>query len=236
MKKLFVKISYILIVLIVLSSCAMNPHVHLELALCGSYAVPGMFCADLKGGTYEITILEKDAYGRIYFSYSAASAVTQETETALVICQSIDREYVYFYEDICYILQDDSFEAVKMIKEQNDWSKPLDYSKMSRRPNQITFDLFISTNSTLLYGKVIQAVSSELGLSSSQLTQLQFVDADNSGSELYWSGKFENGTNQSYLLLVSSAYDVCVIKLDDDVGIYDVISDFKAENGWTYGN
>ena len=236
MKKMLVKILYIFIILIVLSSCTMNPDVHLELALCGSYAVPGMFCADLKGGTYEITILEKDAYGRIFFSYSAPSAVTQETETALVICQSIDREYVYFYEDICYILQDDSFEAVEMIKEQNDWSNPLDYSKMSRRPNKITFDLFISTNSTLQYGKVIQAVSSELGVSSSQLTQLHFVDTDNSGRELYWSGNFENGTNQSYLLLVSSAYDVCVMKLDNDVGISDVISDFKAENGWKYRN
>jgi hypothetical protein len=58
MKKMLVKILYIFIILIVLSSCTMNPDVHLELALCGSYAVPGMFCADLKGGTYEITILE----------------------------------------------------------------------------------------------------------------------------------------------------------------------------------
>lgn len=235
MRKLLVKILLVFVILIVFSSCAMSANINLELALCGSYAVPGMFCADLKGGTSQVAVLEKDDYGRILFSYSAPNVTTQEAETVLVICQKIDDEYVYFYEDICYTHQYDNQDAIKIIKEQNDWNQPLDHSKMSRRPNQITFDLFIAGNSTLLYGKVIQATARELGVSSSQLTQLHFIDADNSGNELYWSSCIENSINQSYLLLVSSDYDVCVMKLDD-VDISDVIGNFKSENGWKYGS
>ena len=236
MKKYFVKILLTFMILVILSSCGITTNINLELALCGSYAVPGMFCADLKGGTSQVSVLEEDDYGRIMFSYSAPNVTTQETETVLVMCQKIDDEYVYFYEDICYTFQYDNQDAIKVIKEQNDWNQPLDQSKMSRRPNQITFDLFITSNSTLLYGNVIQAAARELGVSSSQVTQLHFIDADNSGNELYWSGSSENSTNQSYLLLVSSDYDVCVMKLDDDVGISAVISDLKSENGWKYGS
>lgn len=37
------------------------------LVVCGSYAVPGMFCFDLKGGTYDLEILEEDSQGRIMY-------------------------------------------------------------------------------------------------------------------------------------------------------------------------
>lgn len=235
MKNFTEKLVLVFMILVMLSSCGTRANANLELALCGSYAAPGMFCADLKGGTSQVAVLEEDNYGRIMFSYSAPNVTTQKAETVLVMCQKIDDEYVYFYEDICYTSQYDNHDAIKMIKEQNDWNQPLDHSKMSRRPNQITFDLFIAGNSTLLYGNVIQAAARELGVSSSQLTQLHFVDADNSGNELYWRSCIENSINQSYLLLVSSDYDVCAMKLDD-VDISDVIGNFKSENGWKYGS
>ena len=236
MKNYFSKILLVFMILVMLSSCGIPANTNLELALCGSYAVPGMFCADLKGGTSQVVVLDKDDYGRIMFSYSAPNVTTQEVETALAICQKIDDEYVYFYEDLCYTFQYDNQYAMKMITEQNDWNQPLDHSKMSRRPNQITLDLFIAGNPTLLYANVIQATAKELGVNTSQLTQLRFLDADNSGKELYWSGASENGTNHSYLLLVSSDYDVCAVKMESDSAISDIIRDFKAKNGWKYGN
>ena len=236
MKKQSRIILLVFIIMVMLSSCSMNANTQLELALCGSYAVPGMFCADLKGGTAQVSVLEEDDYGRIMFSYSAPNVTTQEKETVLVICQKIDDEYVYFYEDICYTFQYDNQDAITIIMAQNDWNQPSDHSKMSRRPNQITFDLFITSNSTLLYGNVIQAAARELGVSSSQLRQLHFVDADNRGNELYWSSSSENSIGQSYLLLVSSDYDVIAMKLEDDDIVANVITDFKAQNGWAYGS
>jgi hypothetical protein len=234
MKKLNAVVLFIFIVLNTFSSCSARADIHLELALCGSYAVPGMFCADLKGGVSNTTVLEKDDYGRIMFTYSAPNMITQETGTALVICQQIDREYVYFYEDICYILQDYDGDAAETLKAQNDWNCPLDYTKVSKRANEISFDLFIVTDSALPYGRVLEAVSGALKTGTDQISELQFIDMDSSGNQLFWCSAAANGGSKSYILLVSCGGDVAVMELQDNVVAADEIADFKAENGWTY--
>ena len=235
MKRLTVNILLVFVIMNTLSSCAGTADTHLELTLCGSYAVPGMFYADLKGETSDVTILEEDEYGRILFVYSAPNIITQKEENAIVICQQIDRNYVYFYEDICYILQDHDKEAVEALKTRNNWNCPLDYARMSRRANQISFDLFIATDSTLLYGNILDAFSEKLGLETCQVTELQFLDIDSSGQELFWSCTAENGTTQCYLLLVSPACDVIVKEIQAGIFTPEEVSGFKAENGWTYG-
>ena len=235
MKKMCATILSFFLVLNMLSSCTTKADTHLELALCGSYAVPGMFCADLKGGTCVVTILEEDNYGRMMFSYSAPNVITQKAETALVICQKINEDYVYFYEDKCYLLQENGSHAIQIFKEQNDWNRPLDYAKMSKRPNQISFDLFIVTESSMPYANVIQAVAEGLGVETSQILQLQFIDADNTGNELYWGCTLVNDNMRFYMMHVSSASGVATMELQEDVNLAGLIADFKAENGWAYG-
>lgn len=235
MKKMCATILLLFLVLNMLSSCTMSADTHLELALCGSYAVPGMFCADLKGGTHDVTILEEDDYGRIMFSYSAPNTITQKEETALVICQQINEDYVYFYEDICYLLKEHDNHDIEIIKALNEWNRPLDYTKMSKRTNQISFDLFIVTESSMPYANVIQEVSEELGVEASQIVQLQFIDMDNTGNELYWGCTMVNDNVRFYMMHISSTSGVTTMELQEDVNISDIIAGFKLENGWTYG-
>ena len=66
-----------------------------DLAACGSYGVPGMFCLDLKENSCEV--LAKDPYGRVLFRYTAYSVITKKIETAVVICQKSSSSNVCFY-------------------------------------------------------------------------------------------------------------------------------------------
>lgn len=235
MKKMCATILSFLLALNMLSSCTMKTDTRLELALCGSYAVPGMFCADLKGGKHTVTILEEDDYGRILFSYSAPNAITQNKEEALVICQQINEDYVYFYEDTCYLLKEQGKDDIEIFMALNEWNRPLDYTKMSKRTNQISFDLFIVTESSIPYAHVIQVVSEELGVEASQIVQLQFVDMDNTGNELYWGCTSVNDNMKSYMLHISPTSGVTPMELQEGVNIADMIVDFKIDNGWIYG-
>ena len=78
-----------IILLFAVSGCRSRSQ-ELDLAICGSYAVPGMFCWDLKGGTFDVEVLETDEEGRILFSYSAENIITHQIDTALVVCKKID--------------------------------------------------------------------------------------------------------------------------------------------------
>ena len=79
----------IVVLLLVLAGCG---HVSqsLELAVCGSYGVPGMMCFDLKGDSYSCEIKETDSSGRILFTYAAYNQIAQEDAVFLVICQHTD--------------------------------------------------------------------------------------------------------------------------------------------------
>lgn len=83
MNKSIKHIFLFLTLILFLSSCEKEINER-ELALCGSYGVPGMFCYDLKGGSYSCNILEQDTYGRIMYEYSTTSAISNESENSLL--------------------------------------------------------------------------------------------------------------------------------------------------------
>ena len=207
----------------------------IDLAICGSYGVPGMFCYELKGGTNECEVLETDSQGRILFSYTTDSVITGEDETAIVICQAIDSKNVYFYEDQCYLLGEWEDSDVELLKEQNDWECELDYSKMAKRSNKISFDLHIITDNELVHKEVKNACIAELCIDESQVKELCILDKNPSGSCLFWLVVENEGIAEKYYVLVNADYEVALMEGSDEHAAPSAIALFKQNNGWDYG-
>ena len=232
MSKAVKRIFLFFVFIMFLSSCEKEINEH-ELALCGSYSVPGMFCYDLKGDSYSCSILEQDNYGRIMYEYSTTSVISNKTETAVIICQKIDSDFVYYYEDVCYDISDDANQDTSVLKAANDWNVPLKNSKMSRRKNNISFDLIIETDSDLDYQAVRSATCETLGIDEAWIDELCIVDEDYNGNELYF---LRFSRNQPYFLLINNNYEIALLKIDGIQSAYSGIAALKMDNGWVYGN
>jgi len=90
-----------------------------------------------------IKLLETDEYGRTLFYYSMG----QSRMGALLIVQKTADPLVYYYEDDCYIVREsantqDSFDSEDMLllKERNDWNKPLNDENMRSADYSIPAD------------------------------------------------------------------------------------------------
>ena len=224
----------VVLIMITLSSC-MRAGQFLELALCGAYAVPGMYDADLKGDASPTT-LEEDEQGRILFEFTHQNSITDEIDTALVICQYIDTEYVYYYEDQCYLYGCNSEEDIALLKSQNDWGLPLDFDKMSARPNDISMDLFIAPDRVLKRKNVQKTI--KLGLAGLRATAIEshLLDVNPSGYELYWIKAVANGDKTYYYAIIDADYKIAFMPVESPRIIPDEITVFKNDNGWYSSN
>lgn len=205
------------------------------LVLCGSYGVPGMFCMDFRGGTYSCEILEMDSEGRALFSYSTKNIITGEWESVLAICQKYDSQYVYFYEDLCYLrgaYQDHDVEQLKIL---NDWECPLNFDKMSRRKNKISFDRVVIPESLLDSKRIYSVCCEVLKVSTTQIKTLRMLDEDLNGHELYWFELDMEGNLETYFLIINSNYQIkTMIANPEDINVSELVQ-FKQQNGWVYG-
>ena len=131
-----------LCILLLFSGCRTHNHIF-DLVACGSYGVPGMWCYDLKGQSFQCEILETDPQGRVLYMYTTHSEITGQQETALVICQSSTSRRICFYEDVCYYFGEAEGSEFLAFKQRNDWEAPLDESKMATRYHNVTFDLML---------------------------------------------------------------------------------------------
>ena len=233
--KRFLPLVFIVIVLSAnLFGCS-NDSEHLSLPLCGSYAVPAMFCSDLKGSYSSSEKLETDDYGRILFLYTAKHALTQQNECAYVICQKYDNEYVYFYEDICYHLGEATEVEKQTLKSQNDWNAPIDLSKASKRPNKSSFDLYIVSNTGLDYQSILQSCKNHFGPNADDIVSLTFMDSDFSGHELLLLKLAPGAAPDTYIVLVDQYYDIALMSITG-YSLHSIdpqaLSKFKTDNGW----
>lgn len=224
----------VVLIMLILSSCAQAGH-FLELALCGAYAVPGMYDPDLKSAASPVT-LEEDTQGRILFEFTHQNSITGESGTALVICQYIDAEYVYYYEDQCYLYNCNSEEDIALLKSQNDWGLPLNFEKMSLRPNDISIDLFIVPDRVLKWKNIQDTV--KLGLSGLQATPIEshLLDVNPNGYELYWIEAVANGTETYYYAIIDADYNIAFMPVENPVIAPAEITVFKYDNGWHSSN
>lgn len=202
-----------------------------ELALCGSYAVPWMAIHDLKGGTFSSEVLEEDAYGRILYTYTAKNQITGEKETAVVICQKIDTEYVYYYEDRCFLLGNYTPAEMDSFKAENHWGKPLVEKNLSRRANKISYDLYIMTDNNLTFLRVKGACRDQLQLTQEQVKSMFFIDMDSAGHELYLLPT----DDKFYIIMVNSMYQVVSMSFTAENFEPSEVAAFKQNNGWRYG-
>lgn len=234
MKRYIITVFVCLGILVTFVSCK-DTVPRLEMAVCGSYGVPGMICYDLKGGKFDCEILEEDSHGRILYEYTTKNVITDKEETTLVICQMFDSEYVYFYEDKCYLLPGYENSEIDTLKEQNDWNEALDQSKMSRREINISFDLVLITDSEIETNSVRSVCRKKLGINDKQLEELCVLDTDHNGHELYWLCVLSNESEAHYLVVASTGYAVSIFPLEDGVMDSAAIAEFKRESGWIYG-
>lgn len=232
MKKTSVFLVYLLVITFFLTAC-LDESQELKLAVCGSYAVPGMFCHNLKEDTFSCDVLENDSYGRILFLYETANTITQKKEKAYVVCQGIDSTYVYFYEDICYVTVIDGTEDITSLKTLNDWNKPLRDSCMSRRKYSISFDLYIMTDSQLYYNDAMTACCQALAIQPSQINTFISLDSNEHGQELFWLTIQQDNVTQMYYVLIDLDYNVFSLRVENTS--QDLFRAFKQDSGWIFG-
>ncbi len=205
-----------------------------ELVICGTFSVPGMYCHDLRGGTYTVNVLEKDTEGRILYEFSTLNLLRDREETVLVICQDFDSRYVYFYEDQNYCTGDCDASDIARLKENNDWNMPLDTEKMSRRKNKLSFDLNIIMNDPLEYSKLSHDIKESLGRESAQIKMCPVIDTDNNGLYLLFTVLENSDATEKYFVIADSSYNLSFLPADGQADAF-AISTFKKANGWKYG-
>lgn len=201
----------------------------LDLAVCASYGVPGMMTLELKGGSFSCNILETDSDGRVLFTYQAISSFTDKEETALVICQSVEEDRIFFYEDECYLFGSWTDEDIRQLKNRNDWGLPMNHGKMTSRRKQISADLFLIPDVKLHHPEVISSCQKALG-SRYAIKDVLFLDTDEMGHILYQINAILEDTNVIFLAIVNSDYETALLEWNPDA--LSLLPMFKRENGW----
>ena len=187
-----------------------------------------MFRHDLKGHESEVSVIERDDYGRILFEYKTNNFIFEQEKTAYVICQAIDSDYVYFYEDKCYVFEFDN--EFTELKSNNDWDCELDYSQMSRRSNKTTFDLYISVELKLNINIFKDACSKHLNIAESKIKDCCFDDIDLDNKSLFYM-VVEAEIEKKYVIIVDEEYNVFSMEITDGFELSD-LAQFKSKCGW----
>ena len=213
-----------------LSGCTSNTQ-KVDLAICGSYGVPGMLCTDLKGDSYECIVLEEDSQGRIMYTYTAHSIITEEKEQAVVICQKRDKDAVYYYEDVCYLLKEWNSDDLAHFKEKNDWEKPLDNSKMVSKSNITTLDSYLLLSGELEYSQIKQVCCEDQDIVQEQIKDLCLLDT-NGKKELYWLAIITASDEQCFFVLVNEDYKNTYLPVERTMRALEKVPTFKQNNGW----
>ena len=224
-------LSILLLITLLLSGCNSISETQI-LTICGSYCVPGMFCWDLKGKDYTVEIIERDSYNRILFSYSGDNLVTGKKENAFIVCQWYDEQHVYFYEDICYQLNNDLQIDTDGLKERNDWESPLNLDKMSRRATSSSFDMVIVQDPDLDFEQVQDACCAGLAIDESMIEELCFIDYDMQGKYLYLLIKQDENDLSKYYVLINNMYQPVFLHIDPKADDSYELSLFKQANDW----
>ncbi len=225
MKKKYL-IIFLVTIMLAFTGCT-DKSLDLETIVCGSYAVPGMFCYDLKGNEYECSIIETDSFGRVLFTYSGYNIISDKYETVSVICQKYDSENVYYYEDICYAYTN-SEEEIYELKKDNDWDKEHQNDKMTKRSNEVTFDLCISIDGKLDYEKVMSKCCVHFGINESAVEELVLIDSGNEDSEMYYL----YASAQKHCMIVDKNYDIISFEVHENDVLKDKVIKLKLDTLW----
>ena len=215
---------------------------NISLCIVGSYAVPVMQTWDLTGTERTAKELERDAYGRILFCYEAPSLLTGEKIKAIVISQALDDHDVYYYEDMCYYMGDATEEKTNVLKEQNDWGKPLNSKMARKRAFHVTFDLYFRpSDSGFDQEKAQKTLEEFFELAPGQQLSICGVDTDaaNEHELIYCRVSQSDGTGASgYFAIIDPNWSVSAMKINPSDEWNDAsamaLNRFKQDSAWVY--
>ena len=224
----------LLILILLLSSCRTEMSDFTAMGATAFFAVPSVGELDMRDVDDVSEEIEKDEYGRVLYLYRGYCGLAKEDKEILIIYQKHDDDYVYYYEDICYMFAAPSTENIESIKAINDWGCPLDESKMSRRRVRVSLWNRLNTTSSLTRWDVEQSISEEIGL---DIHAIDIDDVSPIGQEAYFvilknaSGKLYYG----YYAIVDSSYKAKIMRIDSFEDFLQKLRPFKQECGWYYG-
>lgn len=178
------------------------------LYVCGAYAVSGTFYPDIKGTEATYEIMETDNYGRVMFTYSAPSFITEKNEAAIVICQKITKDSVYFYEDVCYEFVHSEAQDLQTLKNMNDWNQPLNNDKMTYRNIKVSMDNVIIAEPAFDFEKIKSMCCKKLNIHSAEIKNLCIDDIQPDGTTVYYLKAVSDGEEKQYFVQVSDGYDI----------------------------
>lgn len=228
-RKSYVMVLFMAIVLLTGCKTDYKPH---HLAACGSYAVPGMDCFDLKGSSYTCVVLEEDSYGRVLYTYMTHDVVSGKEENALIICQLLDGEFVYFYEDVCFKIGEYDEADIEQIKAQNDWEKKQNFDKMTRREVVISMDSCLIMRSELDYRTVKEECCEVLEIDKTEIEEFCICYNSEKGYELYFLELQTEEEQQKYWVICDLKYNIYMAPVDEDLNNIEALIELKKESGW----
>ena len=186
----------------------------------------------------DISVVETDEYGRILFQYTEKYFSQDIAFSSLLILQSSDEEFVYFYEDVnlaCkekppYAVEQVKFDQAQIddLKTKNDWNMPINIDKcVKKRIINEKMDVPIDDNtfeevfsSYENYVNNITFTLTEDGYGKTLLYSIVCIEDSGNYINKYIVTLFENGS-----FLVSFEPEV----------LYDYqheLREFKENNGW----
>ena len=199
------------------------------------YAVP--FMGDHFMPDCLTDVIEQDAYGRTLYRHSKLPHIGNEKKIVFVVYQKYDSEYVYYYEDLCYIFGTGSAEEIDQLKRTNDWDQPLDESKMSRRLAKIspTEPALITEDSDVETQKVRTLFLERIG-GGKKVSDYWQEDISPSGQSAYvFAVETETNATQYYYVIVHPSYEMKSMEFESLEDLVQKLPEFKKECNWKYG-
>jgi len=216
-------------------------------------ALPGAYSTD--PWTSKGKIVETDMYGRMICDILIIYVVP---ERALCVMQKVDEEQqcMYYYDNICFkyidgdvdkdIMYDQSF--LDSLKELNDWGKPLDLEKCTRKQ--------LNDNKKLLPAVLTRDYTARSSIEQRVIDELQkrhvftkydydvaCCDKSASEQELYLISVWEEDASKDYdnyryhafvIYNKDKSYDPenYLMEFDDLRDCNEVLIEIKEKNGW----
>ena len=206
------------------------------------YAIPGGYAANMH--VSRTALIERDEYGRWLIS------VRMDNEyglNALCIAQWVDADYVYYYDNVCYVctVYFKEYEAyqVEMLKEANDWGKPLDETKMVKRKLNDKTSLMPAMHIKNMYNmeNSMKIFEENVTLPDGYTYNVKICDWDVKGKELYLASttapEDPPGVWRKHYLMVinrNGTYDPenFMVEFDDLHKSNQPLAEVKEKNGW----
>ena len=206
------------------------------------YAIPGGYVTDMHAS--RTALIERDEYGRWLISVRMGNDFELD---ALCIVQWADAEYIYYYDNVNYFYIDYFKEyktyQVEMLKEANDWGKPLDETKMVRRKINDKTSLMPAMH----YKNINNAENSKkifednVTLLDGYKYRIIICDWDAKGKEIFLASTFtvedtKRIWNKHYLMVINAdgTYDPenFMVEFDDLYKSNQPLAEVKEMNDW----